>query len=179
MLERKKMAKGGKNQLAKDYEGIIQTLNDRVAALEARVELIESLSQVRAQTIKVLQDHIGKLDGEINKLDERVLDQEQYQRRTSLRIHGVPVSKGKETNEDVVKIVENTHVLKVPFDRNKIFLAHRIGKKRTVNNATTQTVIVKYKDWDTRCALYRARPKRKKPLKGCIYTVQPAPTSPN
>ena len=85
MLERKKMAKGGKNQLAKDYEGIIQTLNDRVAALEARVELIESLSQVRAQTIKVLQDHIGKLDGEINKLDERVLDQEQYQRRTSLR----------------------------------------------------------------------------------------------
>ena len=109
---------------------------------------------------------------------------EQYQRRTSLRIHGVPVPDGPETNQEVIKHVEETHkALKIPFVRENIFRAHRIGQKKTIDvdidpndkrkgvkKVKTQAVICKFTSWDARCALYKARPTRKKPVNNKCFT---------
>lgn len=135
-------------------------MNDKIAQLEARMEVLEATVKLKSNTIGLLREHV-------DMLEDRLGGAEQYQRRTNLRIHGVKVSAGKESNDDVMKIVEEAHkAVKVPFDKKDIFRCHRIGPQRSKNNTTTQSIIVKYNNWDIRCALYRSRPTQKKPVTG-------------
>ena len=146
-----------------ELNDLVRSLTDKITNLEARVELLESTISIKSNTIDLLKAHV-------ERLEERSVNQEQYQRRTSLRIHGVPVVVGSESNQDVLKIVEEVHKqVKVPYSRANIFRAHRIGPKKKIDNNVTQAIIVKFNDWDARCALYRARPTRKKPIKDIIF----------
>ena len=84
----------------------------------------------------------------------------------------------------MIKHVEDAHkALNIPFARENIFRAHRIGqkkvidvdvdpndKKKGVKRVKTQAVICKFTNWDARCALYKARPTRKKPVKDRNFT---------
>lgn len=136
----------------------LKTSNDKIAQLEARLEVLEATVKLKSNTIGLLREHV-------DRLEDRLGNVEQYQRRTSLRIHGVQLPDGTESKDDVLKIVEEAHkAVKVPFDKKSIFRAHRVGPKRSKNNVTTQSVIVKFNNWDARCALYRARPTQKKPV---------------
>ena len=146
----------GPNASAKE----LQDSNDKIAQLEARLEVLEATVKLKSNTIGLLREHV-------DKLEDRLGSAEQYQRRTSLRIHGVKVPEGAESKEAVLKIVEDAHkAVKVPFDKKDISRCHRIGPKKAKNNVTTQSVIVKFNNWDARCALYRARPTQKKPVVG-------------
>ena len=67
-------------------------------------------------------------------------------------------------------IKECCNELNVLFVRNEISRAHRIGKINAVDEVDrcgnkkkskekTQSIIVKFKDWEPRTALYKARPR--------------------
>ena len=83
---------------------------------------------------------------------------EQYTRRHSLCVYGIPV----ETNEDVVsKIDEFCKSVDIPFNKSDVDRAHRVGLKKfdKESNQHMQPVIVKFKDWKSRYKFYKARPK--------------------
>ena len=93
---------------------------------------------------------------------------EQYTMRPNLRINGVLAKKG-ETNEEVVAIVkEISSELGVELEEGDLFRAHRVGKivpEKKSDGTTTgkkvQSIIVRFRSWNKRCQLYRARPKKK------------------
>ena len=138
----------------------VASLAARVEALEARCEQLEAVNAIRANTIDLLKEHTSMLE-------ERLDRAEQYSKRPCLRIHGVPVAaKGTvETNEKVMKIVQDVHAeIKVPFNEKNIDRAHRVGQKLTKDGKTTQSIIVKFSNWNARCAFYRSRPTMSKPI---------------
>ena len=134
----------------------IDALYVELEAQQKRFEIIESDNALKDNTIKIL-----KLKSDQN---------EQYSRRHSLRIHNIQ-TKANETNDDIMNIVKSCcESLKVPFNRQDISRAHRIGKIIEVEEKDrrgnfkktgkkTQSVIVKFKEWDPRTALYVARPR--------------------
>lgn len=138
----------------------IASLAARVEELEARCERLEAVNAIKTNTIDLLKEHTSMLE-------ERLDRTEQYSKRSCLRIHGVPVAaKGTvETNEKVMKIVQDVHAdIKVPFDAKNIDRAHRVGQSKTKDGKTTQSIIIKFANWNARCAFFRARPTMNKPI---------------
>ena len=85
--------------------------------------------------------------------------------RSNLRITGVPAPKEGENNEEVMQIVkEISEDLGVSIADDDIFRAHRVGKivKEKKDGTTTgrkvQSIIVRFRSWDTRCQLNKSRP---------------------
>ena len=86
-------------------------------------------------------------------------DNEQYSRRSGLRIHGVEV-KEKESEDDVMnKLGQCYSKLNVPFNPNDIDRAHRIGLSYTDNHLgkKIKSIIVKFGSWKTRQLFYKRR----------------------
>ena len=147
----------------------IELLEKTVQNQAAKIELLESTNAVKTATVEALKTQLSSLESRIassEKLDTRVEAQEQYQRRSDLRIYGVKTTE-KETVEDVAKLVEKVAgQVGVDLKSDDIYRAHRIGKEKTLDNGTVvKPIIVKFRSWNARCALYRARPTKKRPLK--------------
>ena len=120
-----------KEEVISKFESKISEQNDKIYELESRVAIQE-------QTINNL----------LTKCD----DNEQYSRRSCLRIHGIE-SNSNEKNEDVIeKIRECYNALELPFNEEVIDRAHRVGKEYTdkISKNNVKSVIVKFKSWKAR-----------------------------
>ena len=126
----------------------VEVLIPRVIALERRVESLESSM--------VVLEHLHK------KVDEN----EQYSRRTCLRILNVPLPKndGKENYENKMKQIMND--MDCGLNPDDIDCTHRIGPKKTGADGTVnQQIIVKFKSFRQRSLFYRNRAKAKDNIK--------------
>ena len=115
-----------KEEVISKFESKISEQNDKIYELESQVAIQE-------QTINNL----------LTKFD----DNEQYSRRSCLRIHGIE-SNSNEANEDVIeKIRECYNVLELPFNEEVIDRAHRVGKEYTdkISKKQVKSIIVKFK----------------------------------
>ena len=146
-----------KEEVISKFESKISEQNDKIYELESRVAIQE-------QTINNL----------LTKCD----DNEQYSRRSCLRIHGIE-SNSNEKNEDVIeKIRECYNALELPFNEEVIDRAHRVGKEYTdkISKKKVKSIIVKFKSWKARQKLYNARPRvqkdgKKKPRQNFSISV--------
>ena len=86
-----------RESLINDFKAEIKTLVD---AHRKEIEKLDS-------TVAMLREHVSYLKQDNEILSRKIDENEQYGRRLCLRIEGVPaVKSGKETAEDVYKIVE-------------------------------------------------------------------------
>lgn len=164
-----------------DLRAEIQSLKElftkKFENLNAKLELTESTVAVQRSVIDNLKIEISNLrenvDTQSGTLGNQIDRQDQYQRRSNLRISGValPVDGVSEENEEVLKIVDEVcEDLGVDVKRDDIFRAHRIGPKKSDDDGKRhQAIIVRFRSWKARCALYRARPTKKRPRKSATY----------
>ena len=124
-----------------DQEEKIQEQSSKIAELESNLS-------VRQNTIDKLLTHIK------NKTDEN----EQYSRRSCLRINGVEVVNNENISSTLKNCYENAGI---EYNPNEIDRVHRIGNryKDKHNNKLCQSIIVKFKSWESRCMFYNNRPK--------------------
>lgn len=111
-------------------------------AEKANVTLTKELKHVRMK----LNDQIE----EMNTLEEKYDDLEQYSRKNSLEILGVPEGAYTSTDELVIRIGEAINVDIKPED---IEISHKIKRKNS------KPVIVKFLSHKTKSLLYKARTK--------------------
>ena len=126
----------------------VEVLIPSVVALEQRVESLES-------SIAVLEN-----------LHRRVDENEQYSRRTCLRILNVPLPEndGRENCENKMKQIMND--MDCGLNADDIDLVHRIGPKKTGADGTVrQQIIGKFKSFRQRSLFYRNRAKVKDNIK--------------
>ena len=96
-------------------------------------------------------------------------DNEQYSRRSCLRIHGIEFKEGD--SGDVMEELEKCYnVMGILFNENEIDRAHGIRKPflDKEQKKKVRSIIHKFKSWKARAAFYKSRPKnyvygRKKP----------------
>ena len=132
------------------------TLETRVVELESKVEIAESKAEV-------LESQIAVRDNTTELLKKAVDDQEQYSRRNCVRINGLPI--GKTEQKDVMcSVRECLEEMGVGEVEDDIDRAHRIGKPKmnTKSGLLEQQIIIKFRSWQTRTKVYRARPRTNK-----------------
>lgn len=127
-----------------------------------RIDELEALLSVRKVVVDKLTEKCDYNEKLLATLEIKCDNNEQYSRRTCLRIHGIEFDDRKAKDEkvnDLVKICYETMGLK--FDENVIDRAHRIGSKYTdkVTGKQTKSIIVKFKSWAPRSEFYKKRPR--------------------
>ena len=136
-------------------EEIISKFEDKLREQNLNIQELESKSHSQENAFK--------------KLEIISNDNEQYSRRSCLRIHGVEFKEGD--SGDVMKEIKNCYnAMGIPFNGNAIDRAHGIGKPflDKERKKKVRSIIVKFKSWKACAALYKARTKnyvngRKKP----------------
>ena len=126
--------------------------------------------------IEILESPVAIMENTINRLADNIDSNEQYSRRTSLRVLNIPLP-SMEEDDGVDEIEEETADICLEKVRDVIREAgvsipdqcidrcHRIGKiieeKDDDGNVTStkQAMIVKFTTWRHRTILYRARKK--------------------
>ena len=95
-------------------------------------------------------------------LEVKADDNEQYSRRSCLRITGIPLPQNEKESslECVEKVMDVFEELELNIPEDGIDRAHRVGKKTRVDDGSMQqSMIVKLHSWKNRVAVYHARKK--------------------
>ena len=117
---------------------------------------------MREKNLKIqeLESKIHSQENAFKKLEIISDDNEQYSRRSCLRIHGIEFKEG-DGGEVMEEIEKYYNVMGIPCDENEIDRAHGIGKPflDKERKKKVRSIIVKFKSWKARTAFYKARPK--------------------
>ena len=144
-----------KNSLDTFQKGIV----DRITSLETRLTEKEAIIENNEKTIERLDSELKVVKNALDLVQRQGDDTEQYTRRYSLRIQGIPVTNGDENVMELVKTCYNE--VNVDFESDDIDRAHRTGKAvyDKIKKTYTQPILVKFRNWNARLKLYKARPK--------------------
>ena len=110
--------------------------------------------------IEIFESRIALMANSINLLKEKCDNNEQYSRRTSVRVLNIPVPEGQETADDCMeKIKEVIQNSGADIPDHVIDRAHRVGKVvvNEKDGSKKQAIIVKFTTWRHRTILYRSR----------------------
>eukprot|EP00112_Aurelia_sp_Birch-Aquarium-sp1_P023539 Seg705.9 transcript_id=Seg705.9/GoldUCD/mRNA.D3Y31 product="hypothetical protein" protein_id=Seg705.9/GoldUCD/D3Y31 len=167
-------ARRGKNSNApaddESVAGIQAFFEDRFKDLESRMATKDCINNLmktildQNTRISQLEDKVAVLEHHIMHLEKQNDDNEQYQRRLCLRIHGIDLLQTKaESGEDCLKKFKQVfRELKVSIPDAVIDRAHRIGPSKKVNGKDTRQMIVRMTTWRHRTMIYRARKNSQK-----------------
>lgn len=164
------------DEIKKQLESIQNDL-----ALKATNEKIDELLgeiKRRDQKISDLEERVSVLEGDLklqkiinNRLETLIDDQEQYQRRTSLRIWGIPQTHDEKSSDCLNLAQAEIEKLGAKIPVNCLDRAHRVGKVKQDDKGKDlpRAIIVKFKSWTSRTEVYQKRPKKKgKDTKGGV-----------
>ena len=115
--------------------------------------------------VQVLESKISIVKNVNDLLERKIDDGEQYTRRTSLRINGIPCGEEeKETNKECL-IKVKAEIAKLGLDPESLSIdrAHRLGKQRNDKQGKPlpRQMIVRLLYWSDRTKIYQSRPKER------------------
>jgi len=116
------------------------------------LQLKNEVSSLREEVV-LLQRQIVARDETIGKLESRLDDMEQYQRRNNIRISGIPEESGESTDSIVLELAKaiGCNVEGYCIDRS-----HRLGP-RDNGNSSPRPILVKFVSYATKSQLMRSR----------------------
>ena len=122
------------------------------------------------KTVEVLQKEIKSDDTKLLKMQSLVLTNkyecdrlEQYTRRESIRISGIPDEVGNNDDQLVKAVIDIAQAIEVPLDPNEISVVHRVGKP----HGGSKQVLCRFVSRNSREKMMRSRKKLKdKPMFG-------------
>lgn len=133
-------------------EAVATAVADFSAALKRSSEVIEGLKTA-------LDDR----DKKIERLEGRIDDLEQYQRRQCLRIFGCTEEEGENTDDIVLKVAEKVGA---NIEIGDIDRSHRVGRQQVTGRP--RAIIVKFVSYRKRSEVFRS----KRNLKGTGITIR-------
>ena len=101
----------------------------RIFEAECRVDRLQKILEEEQVENLTKDERIDILSRQVIELTEKLDDHEQYQRRSNIRITGLPEGE-RETIEECEKLVENFLSQDLKLEGIKISIAHRLGRKR-------------------------------------------------
>ena len=105
-----------------------------------------------------LEQRVAVIECELKELEVRIDDNEQYSRRQSLKLDGIP-KKYNENSGDVLQTVyDEIDRLELEIDKWDVDRCHRNGPVHiNDNHERQQTTLVKFTSWYARNKFYQAR----------------------
>ena len=101
-------------------------------------------------------EKVNQLSSKVSHLEHRLDDFEQYSRRNSLIVYGIPEEEQENTDKKIIEAAKqhlNVDILATAIDRT-----HRLGAKTDrTGESRTRPIIVKFNSYNIRAVFYRAR----------------------
>ena len=147
-------------------EGLVeQAVKKRTHTLESHVSYL--MGCIDSLTVRVHELELEKLK-EQTQIHDKLDEQEQYSRRTSLRvINNWKEDKSEDTDDKILDLVNNN--LELNIKKEDIDRSHRVGPRK--KNGSPRPIIVKFVSHHTKSQVYKCRGKLRlggEPTKG-IY----------
>ena len=146
-------------------------LSKRVQANEENLErLAGELHDLRIElerknaVVQSLTTSVKKLEGKVEAFESRTNELEQYSRRNSVRVFGVPETSPENTDDLVLKVVSDH--LHCPMTKADIDRSHRTGKPRS--DGKPRPILLKLCSYRIKAVLIRQR----RNLKGSGISIQ-------
>ena len=126
------------------------------------------LKEVRDLTeiVKRKDKRINDLEVKVRELEAKNDELEQYSRRNSLRISGIPEDPFEDVSEKTLELIK-TDLGKKDFTISAIDRVHRVGTK--TNGAQPRSILVKFATYRERAAVYKRRSSLKDRVGASIY----------
>jgi len=139
------------DEIQKSVSWLSECYDELNTKMESNQKQINSLDNDRKKT----KENCVKLSNELAQLKSNLDEMEQYIRRESLEIRGIPVTQDEDTSEIVRKIGD---LIDVDIEESDISVSHRLPPPK--NNHFKQldpAIVVKFVRRDVRDQLYSAR----------------------
>ena len=124
-----------------------QCVDDLTAHIRAEMDNLR-------QSVAAKDELIAKLQSDITVLKEDNDCLEQYSRRNTLRIAGIPERDNEDVGEKILSLCNQK--LDVPITKDHIERVHRTGKK-VINATKPRPILVKFSSYGARSAVYKAK----------------------
>ena len=141
-----------------------------VKDLVTRVNELESFKAVNEQVSLELKSENKRLQERLDKLSNAIDDQEQRNRNNCLLLHGVEELDGENTDDVVLKIINEK--LELPIVLQNIHRSHRLSPRNASRNTRQnptkpRAIIFRFKDFRARQSVFY----NKKMLKGTDISI--------
>ena len=134
-------------QMAAAFAPHLERIADKMCErLDAKVKIMTQQLQARDQKIQ-------SLENTVNILQLKIDDQEQYSRRESLRISGIPEMASENTDQIVMTLCNETPRCDPPLQDSDLARSHRSGDIEKTN----RVILAKFSTYKIRDRVIRAR----------------------
>ena len=145
-------------------QGVSEPVSQRVTeSLTNQITSLKKDLKERDRTIAKLQEHIDGLTTEVDRL-------EQYTRRNSIRISGIPEPKEDNPTAKVLDLMNNSLKLTPPLTLAEVDRIHRVGIPKSQRNGPAASTRTPPRQILVKLATYRTR-KRIMDLRGELKDV--------
>ena len=131
-------------------KGIIGSLKRENQELKSKINTVERAVKLSETELKGKDKEISDLQKELESLSLKVDSLDQYGRRLSVRLVNMKMPNGQDCESTVIDFVNK--VLEVPLSSDEIERCHPLGNQ----------VIVKFKSYKTKAAVFKAKAKLKR-----------------
>jgi len=156
-------------------KSLVATIKAKMESMEEKIAKQDSIIYDLQSQLKKKSDDNDDCKAQLKDLSEsssetvrKLNDLEQYTRRNSIRLFGIPESKDKHENCDIIVTNLARDKLGVKLDLHEIDRSHRVGKKTSEPGKKPRPIIVKFGTYRSRQKLMRVRRK----LKGTGITIK-------
>ena len=132
-----------------------QNIQDSVNSLSRNIENLKKTIEAKDVVITALKE-------EVKTLNHKVDDLEQYSRRNSVRVTGIPENENEAIGKSVLEMINNRMKVEPPVQAHELDRVHRVGR---LQEHKSRAVLVKFATYASRHRVYserrRLNPKRK------------------
>lgn len=142
------------NKLSERFAVLFEEMSHKISAdLRREIQTLKGQNLALKNIVQSRENEIKRNEEEIVSLKEKVDHLEQYSRRSSIRINGIPEQEGENTEDIVYKLGEaiGADIFSESIDRS-----HRVGKK---DDRYTRPIIVKFTSYKHKASMMRAKKK--------------------
>ena len=111
------------------FDDRMDRIEARIFEAECRIDRCEKLLEQQQIDSIAKEEKIDKLSRQVADLLEKIDDHEQYQRRSNIRISGLPEG-DRESTEECEKLVKSFLSRDLEIEGVEISIAHRLGRRR-------------------------------------------------
>ena len=147
---------------AVSYDDMLNLFNEKLQNIATKqcINELKSIIEDQKNIITNQQKEIDTLKEKVKFLTIDNENSQQYQRRTSVRIVGIPPAENETGEECLKKVLDIITDTRLDIPSCCVDRAHRIGKPFKRRDGTVaHTVIVKFTTWRHRTLFYRERKK--------------------
>lgn len=131
----------GQNKIESDLGKAINDCQERISENNKLIESQKKLIEEQQNAIFTLQQENNRLRSQVKVMSDRQTDLEQYSRRNTLEIFGLPEERNESSDVLKKKVMEVGAALGAEFSEEAIDACHRIGGG---NNRPTSGILVKF-----------------------------------